>query len=268
MRTIIAPTDFSDISLNAVKYAADIAMDINAELLLMHADEFLVPGSDVLLASTIDYAEDWSAEQLKTLRTEMLARTKNTIRVRTENIKGIVFKEIGEVCEREQPFAVVMATHSPSTAKGSILQSATLYTSKHIQYPVLIVPDKLIYKSFKNIGLACNLKHVYTEPVESLCALVKTFNASLHVLHVKKHDEDEHFAEMMLTRHHLHELNPKVQFVESESIHDGIISFVKKNAIDLLIVMHNQDKSSEKSFFNNLVLHPEIPVMTLQSQLD
>ena len=36
MKTIIAPTDFSPISLNAVNYAADMAVSINADLSLLY----------------------------------------------------------------------------------------------------------------------------------------------------------------------------------------------------------------------------------------
>jgi len=39
MQIIIAPTDFSDISLNAVNYAADMAMALHAKLLVLHATE-------------------------------------------------------------------------------------------------------------------------------------------------------------------------------------------------------------------------------------
>ena len=39
MQTIIAPTDFSDISLNAVNYAADMAIALNVNLLVLHAIE-------------------------------------------------------------------------------------------------------------------------------------------------------------------------------------------------------------------------------------
>ena len=37
MQTIITPVDFSDISINAVNYAADMAMNLNAKLLVLHA---------------------------------------------------------------------------------------------------------------------------------------------------------------------------------------------------------------------------------------
>ncbi len=266
MKTIIAPTDFSPVSLNAVNYAADMAQDVNAELLLMHTDNFFISTSDVLTAPAVNYTETYGAEQLENLRQRLIERTNNKINIRTHSVRGIVFSEIERICNREQPFIVVMATHSPSAIERLVMQSVTLYTAKHIQYPVLVVPDKLTYSGIKNIGLACDLENVYQEPVEILSTLVKTFRASLHVLHVKKSDEEERFAEMMLTRHYLHALNPVLHFIEKENIYEGLFSFVKDNAIDILILMHHPHKLLEKSAFKEFVLHPQLPVMTLQPE--
>ena len=36
MRTIVAPTDFSSVSINALNYAADLAAAIEADLILLH----------------------------------------------------------------------------------------------------------------------------------------------------------------------------------------------------------------------------------------
>jgi hypothetical protein len=36
MKTIIAPTDFSPVSLNAVNFAADMAVSVDSSLLLFH----------------------------------------------------------------------------------------------------------------------------------------------------------------------------------------------------------------------------------------
>jgi nucleotide-binding universal stress UspA family protein len=47
MRTIIAPTDFSAVSLNAVNYAADLAVAINAELILLHVVQIPITVSEI-----------------------------------------------------------------------------------------------------------------------------------------------------------------------------------------------------------------------------
>ena len=267
MKTIIAPTDFSPVSLNAVNYAADIAKEINAELILVHVDDFLVTGIDFTIETTMNYAEACGAEQLKNLCDKILERTDNKIKVRTENIPGIVFNEIENLCNLEKPFAIVMATHSPSTFERVILQSVTLDAAKNIQAPVLIVPDKTTFRGIKNIGLACDLKTIYREPLEILRTLVSTFHATLHLLHVRKPGEEEHFAELMLTRHYLHEFSPVLHYIDEDNVDEGLFSFVKNNALDMLIIMHNEHKAFEKTEFKKIVLHPQIPLMALQPEL-
>ena len=42
MKTIIAPTDFSTVSANACFYAANLAADIKADLVLLHIMELPV----------------------------------------------------------------------------------------------------------------------------------------------------------------------------------------------------------------------------------
>ena len=44
----------------------------------------------------------------------------------------------------------------------------------------------------------------------------------------------------------------------------SISETVKNNAIDILILMHHEHKFLEKSEFKKFVLHPQLPVMTLQ----
>lgn len=267
MKTIIAPTDFSDVSLNAVNYAADMAQDINAELLVIHASNFSVPVSDGFITPGLMYEEEYSTEQLNSFRGQLIERTKNKINIRVQSVKGVAIDAIEKICVREHPFLMVVATHSPSVIERWLTQSVTLHAAEHLQCPVLVVPDKSIYKGIKNVGLACELKHVYEEPVSVLQAFIRTFHASLHLLHIVKPGEDKRFLEMMLTRHRFHEFDPALHFIEKENIYEELFSFAKKNAFDILIIMHHQDTSSGKPAFKKLVLHPQIPVMVLQQTL-
>jgi len=47
MKTIIVPTDFSPISTNAMNFAADMAVNINASLMLLHVYQVPVSMTDV-----------------------------------------------------------------------------------------------------------------------------------------------------------------------------------------------------------------------------
>jgi hypothetical protein len=56
MKTIIAPTDFSGSSLNSVNYAADLAVSINAKLVLFHAIPFPIAISEISVPG--DFVDD------------------------------------------------------------------------------------------------------------------------------------------------------------------------------------------------------------------
>src|SRR4051812_37388766 len=107
MKTIIAPTDFSRVSANAVNYAADMAVSINAELLLLHAAELPVNFSSYGVYD----AEINREEELDELKKKILKRTDKKIQVKTKHVMGSIELEIHEECLRTRPFAVVMATH-------------------------------------------------------------------------------------------------------------------------------------------------------------
>ena len=47
MKTIIVPTDFSPIATNAMNFAADMAVNINASLMLLHVYQVPVSMPDV-----------------------------------------------------------------------------------------------------------------------------------------------------------------------------------------------------------------------------
>jgi hypothetical protein len=61
MKTIIAPTDFSPISYNACLYAAKMALDINANLVLLHVME--LPLSVAEFPVTEDIFDEISMEE-------------------------------------------------------------------------------------------------------------------------------------------------------------------------------------------------------------
>jgi len=47
MKTLIVPTDFSPVSINAMNYAADMALNIDASLLLLHVYQIPVTFTEV-----------------------------------------------------------------------------------------------------------------------------------------------------------------------------------------------------------------------------
>src|SRR4051812_49581611 len=100
MKTIIAPTDFSAVSTNADDYAADMAVDISAELILFHISEEPVTVSEVSFTGT-QYDKIISEAKITNLKNSLLIRTKNKINIRVKNVVGAIHNELEDLCKQK-----------------------------------------------------------------------------------------------------------------------------------------------------------------------
>jgi hypothetical protein len=150
--------------------------------------------------------------------------------------------------------------------------SNTLSAMKKLSRPLIIVPPDAKFTSIKKIGFACDLKHVAeTAPVEEIEDLVKRFGAELHVVHVNTEGGQVYGPEIIdestLLHEMLDELHPVYHFLNDVNIEVGLSEYAERNKLDLLIVVPKRhsviDKLFHKSHSKQLVLHTNVPVMSV-----
>ncbi len=186
MKTIVVPTDFSAISLNAVNYAADMACVINANLSLLHVCQIPVIYSEAPLpASAVSTMIKEAEDKLRSLREELFQRTGNSIQVLVEVREGDVITEIEDYCNSLNTYAVIMGAESAGAFERLILGGKTLAALRQLAWPLVVVPPGVKFTSIKRIGLACDFRKVVeTIPVKEIRSLVTEFGAVLHVIHI------------------------------------------------------------------------------------
>jgi nucleotide-binding universal stress UspA family protein len=189
MKTIIVPTDFSPVALNALHYALDMATSINAEIILLNTYQVPVSYSDAPISPvstiSIDDIKKSSQERLEDLRQEVSRITSGRMRVYTEAKLGNTVDVLEEICSAVRPFAIVMGSHGSTGIERLIMGSTTLSVIRHLRCPVIVVPPGTSYKKIRKMGLACDFKDVAeTIPTEYIKNIVHEFNAELHVLNV------------------------------------------------------------------------------------
>lgn len=271
MKTIIVPTDFSPVATNAMNFAADMAININASILLLHVYQVPVSMTDVpVVIVSADELRKSSEAKMEELKQGLVHVTSGKIKVYAEARLGNVVDELEDACNHIHPFAVVMGTKGVTGLERIIFGSTTLTTIRHITWPVIVVPPGKEYRAgIKKIGFACDFqKVVESTPIQFIKQMVKEFNAELHVLNVdynNKHFTPDTPEESLLLHTLLQDLDPNYHFINHEDIEDGINEFAEKNNIDLLITIPKKHKlldglfksSSTKQF----VTHSHVPVM-------
>jgi nucleotide-binding universal stress UspA family protein len=271
MKTIIVPTDFSTIASNAVNFAADMAVAIDAGLLLLNVYTIPVGYTDVpLVLVSTEELKKGSEAQLLALKEKIIHVTSGKIKVDTKSIMGNTVDELEELCKKVQPFAVMMGAKGKTGLENIIFGSTTLTAIRHLTWPVICVPQGKEYgKGIKKIGFACEFKNVAaTTPVHLIKQMVKEFGAELHILNVDY--KDKHYrADTPEQFRHLHNLvegmNPQYHFINHTGVEDGINDFAETNNLDLVIAIPRKHKLLEGIFkpssTRQLIFQSHIPVM-------
>jgi nucleotide-binding universal stress UspA family protein len=276
MKTIVATTDFSAMSLNAVNYAADMACSINADFSLLHVCLLPMTYSEVPYpAENITSLMDGAEERMLQLKNDLVKRTAGKIKILAEvRTAATVVTEIEDYCEAQKPYAVVMGTQGSTAFERVFLGSNTIGAMKHLSWPLIVVPLEAKFLSIKKIGLACDLEKVDDSvPFTEIKSLVKEFNAELHVLHINTEGEKGYTVKTMIEsrslQNMLDDLHPVYHFLDDNDIENGLSKFAEDNQLDLLIVVpkkHNIiDQLFHKSHSKKLVLHAHahVPVMAV-----
>ncbi len=249
MSYIVAATDFSDVSENAVLYAAHLALSQNMELLIAHAYAFPVMIGDVPLpASLIDETQTDAETRMKGLM-EKVALSVPGVAVKSHIAYGGIIDAInGHATENGKPWLITMG--NSNTAEGTAWFFSTLKDAKNnLEYSVLAIPAASRYGTISKICLADDIRQN-----ENTAALAKIAEVSLALkteLHVFNAQGDASYMDTAevgtATKEILAAAAPHYHFRHQVIVDDAIHDFCADNDIDWLAVI-----PGKYSFFEEL----------------
>jgi len=147
---ILAPTDFSDDSKNALAYAIELAQKFGSEIIVEHVDQplspvmigDLSPGLDMSTVNRI--AEEQRLMALKELDQEIARLREAGIKARSLMRVGAPFLEIVNAAQSEGVDLIVMGTHGRTGLAHVLMGSVAGRVVNKAHCPVLTVrhPDR------------------------------------------------------------------------------------------------------------------------------
>ena len=232
MKTIIIATDFSSCSLNAAKYAVEMAQTVNAEILLLNVYEIIPNYNEIVIDLDVNDLKKISERDMLTFKNELLKITNTTVNISTEVKMGAFTDELNEICNTIKPYAVIMGSQGKTAAERIIFGNHTTNALKNFDWPLVTVSLTANFTTIKNIGIAYDFKKIIDEDfIAEIKLLAKDFDANIHILNAAKEDEfDGNFVtlstrlEKMLSPNAVH-----FHFVEGENINESIIDYAEKH---------------------------------------
>jgi nucleotide-binding universal stress UspA family protein len=271
MKAILAITDFSASSVNAMHYAADLACSANANLVLLHAIHFPVAVSEISVPGDfIDDMLDAGQRSMEELQESLQSRTKGKIKITTEIRIGDIEHEIKNISPKERLLAMVMGIRSGKSLERALKGSTVHYMMTHAEFPVLIIPEQVRFREIRNIGMACDLKKMEGQlPFETIKEWLSLNSSSLDIIHIdagNKNPDAAMTAESITIQNHLHTFKPRFHFLKGDGISEVLDGFVKTHPLDLLMVFprkHGLLGFVHKSKSNLIATHQQLPILSI-----
>lgn len=276
MKTILVPTDFSDVSRNAIDYAVEMAKPFNATLVLFHA--YHVPIVNSEMPVNIPSETELEKNIMESLRKiEKNLHDKNGIGISVEIVckQGLAADVISEYANDNKIDFIVMGTQGGGFITEKVLGSVTSALTKESKCPVLAIGKDTKFKALKSVVLGCDYREVKNSALNPLKELTHFFNSHVYILHVNQNPKvapsSKEAIEGIKLDHLLEGINHSFNYSENEDVIDGLNQFAKEKNADMVAIISREHSLIWNLFHETntkkMVFHSSIPFLSLHESL-
>ena len=271
IKKILAPTDFSAPAYNASVYAASLAKQVHASLILFHSYHLPITNSESPIPLvTIEALQESSMDSLHELRKKLLGEFPG-LEIQVHAAAGFAAEEISDFATQHHVDIVVMGITGAGKLSERVLGSTAVSAILQLKCPVLIIPVDAVFNSRSRLGLACDMKQaIDPSAFVTLKELLKSFGSELEVLNVIKPGEGASFekaAAGVSLESSLSDVPHRLFFPEDKDIIHGIQDFVQHHHIDIITLVKRPhslvDKLLHASNTRRMAFHTHIPLLAL-----
>ena len=259
MNTVIIPVDFSETSLNAARYAAQLlAGQKNVNIILYHS--FTKPveaehanGAIESIKAELTKDHDLQIETLAFEEPDFVDGLEKTARHRHADL-------------------IIMGITGKSALSQVFFGSNTLKMAERKVCPVLIVPESATFSQLKNVMLTSDFKNTLeSTPSGLIKGFLDAFKPQLHIVNV----DNEHYisltenyeTEKQELKKMFADYNPEFYFMRLFDVDEAINLFAESRNIDLIIAIQKNHsfigKLLSSSRTKKLSYHSKMPILVM-----
>lgn len=268
MKTIVAATDYSATASNAVQFAANLARVFKANLVLFNVYHLSVHVSNSLVTpAEIDHL--FGNNEIR-----LMALAKETARQYEINVSGVsksgdTVGALMDYATTHQPDLIVVGMDS-NLAEYKLFGNTTTTAIRHLETPVLVIPNDVPFKGIGKILYACEYSCLSEDNhLDLLKEITRKFEAALQIFHVETKKQipvavDDQISAIDSI---MEDVDHTYNFVENASIIDGITHEAEAWQADLLVMVPHKagfwELLSKGSATRKMTLITRIPLLLL-----
>lgn len=252
MKNILVPTDFSELSRVAARYAVNLVKNHNIEIHLLHVKGVNQASHALVNMHKLESEMDRAVEEDgRNLIKELSALSENKLKIRlVSKVGNSIQKAIEEYAEKQHLDLIVMGSGGADGLKKALVGSNAVTVINHSKIPVIVVPGDASFDGLNDIVYATDMNHLATE-MSQMSKLAQWFGAKLHILHVIRDGKHEkmHVESILAT---LDKIVPgtSIEFHTARGSHiaEAIDHFVTHQKADLVALFTHKLEFYEKLF--------------------
>lgn len=270
----LVPTDFSNPSKTALSYAAHMAKKLQGEIVVLWFNSIQSTQKTLskwkkLEAEMIAIAE----EDAQHLVQEVLSEIDGELTVTYHYTSGPSFAESVDAYAVENGVdMIVMGTKGATGLKRVLIGSHTVSVIDRSRVPVLVVPEKAVFRPMQKIVYASDLYEIEYE-IKTIATLAAIYNATLHVLHISPVSSIE-----KINKNFLPDLIKMAGYqdiiykdIKDDNISKAIDAYIQEIDADLLTMFTHKlgfyEKLFGRSVTRELAFYAHVPLLTFNRTL-
>lgn len=263
MKTILAPIDFSEASVNALSFAAELSKRTSARLFVINV---LRDGE----------SETETKDKLNAVESDLKKSFSSDLKFESAFAHGDFVSALTKVISVQRPELIVMGTKGASGLKRILIGSNTVHVIANTRMPVLVIPEVARFDHFLNreknrIVLATDLDELENEDAINILkeiALLIT-DPKVRVLSVRPEKTGIPDVKRMYRDYLLSFFEPEIKgervTVFSGNVISGINFYLNEHEDTGLLAMvaRNSGHLIQKHFTREMASHTHLPLLVL-----
>lgn len=279
MKRILLPTDFSNNSWSAIKYALQLFKNETCTFYLIntytpaiyHVEYVLIEPAQF---GIYDAVKENSLRQLDEFETRIKKEFNNPKHsVETIAAFNTLVSEIKEVVEKNKIDYVVMGTKGATGAKEILFGTNTVHVFKNVKCPVLAIPDGFDFEAPHEVLFPTDYKIDYkNKHIRPIIDILSFYNSRVNILHAtygyelsEKQETNRKKLETILKK-----TTQLFHNVSGQTVAEAIDKFQLKAKVNLLVMINNKHSFFENLFFKNTIsqigFHLNIPFLVIPAK--
>lgn len=274
MKNVLIPTDFSENSWNAIRYALNFFKKERCSFYVLHVNKTSkksqsISNQEGLEKETIKASKKQLRALLTRITAEFPENKNHHFYTLTDN--NFFITSIRKHMAEKKIDLIVMGTKGATDENKLIIGSNTANVIVKVPCNTLIIPEKAIFEGLEEIAFPTDFSLSYgIETLQPLLEILEKNNAVLHILHISKKVVELNgyqFANKELMEDFFSNQKHSFHFLINKEAKDAVQQFTDNKAIKMMVMMAKNLNYFQQIMFHSKVekssYHTNIPLLVL-----